>query len=340
VTSPSGTGTSAEPFSVTPPPTVSSFDPATAHVGTSVTITGTALGDATAVTFNGTAAQSFSVDSDTQITAIVAPGTTSGPVSVTTPAGTGASAGPFTVMAIASISPRTGPAGTSVLIRGTGLAGATDVMFHGTDAESYTVDSPSQITAVVAPGTTSGKVSVTGSGGTALSPRAFTFIPPAPSITDFSPASGPAGTSVTISGDHFTGATAVKFHGLSAKRFTVNSDTRITAVVREGSTTGPIAVTTAGGTATSADAFTVPVPPAISSFSPDSGRGGTEVVILGARFTGATAVKFHGTNALRFTIDSSTKITAVVRSGTTTGPIVVFTPAGKATSSTSFTIVP
>jgi hypothetical protein len=168
----------------------------------------------------------------------------------------------------------------------------------------------------------------------------FTFIPPAPSITDFSPSGGPAGTSVTINGDHFTGATAVKFHGLSAKRFTVNSDSRVTAVVRDGSTTGPIAVTTGGGTAISADDFTVPVPPKISSFSPDSGRGGTSVTILGDHFTGATSVKFHGTNALRFTVDSDGKITAVVRSGTTTGPIVVTTPAGKATSSTSFTVTP
>jgi glucose/arabinose dehydrogenase len=340
VTSPSGTDTSADTFTVIPPPTVSSFTPTIGPAGASVTITGNAFADATAVKFNTTAAQGFTVDSDSQITAVVAPGTMSGRISVTTPAGSGISTGSFTVMAISSISPRTGPAGTNVVIRGTALAGATAVKFHGTNAASYTVDSPSQITAVVAPATTSGFVTVTGPNGTATGPRMFTFIPPAPSITDFTPTSGIAGTSVTIMGSHFTGTTAVKFHGTSAKRFTVNSDSRITAVVRAGSTTGPIAVTNPGGTDTSADSFTVHQPPTISSFSPDSGRAGTTVTILGDRFTGATMVKFHGKNAARFTVVSDGKITAVVMSGTTSGPIVVFTPVGTATSSSSFTVLP
>lgn len=343
VTSPNGTGASAAPFTVIPPPTVSGFDPANGPAGTSVTITGASFTGATAVRFNGVAAQGFTVDSDTQITAVVAPGTTSGPVSVTTPAGTGASTGSFTFIArpsISDISPRTGRVGATVVITGSSFTGATAVRFHGTDADSYSVDSAKRITAVVAPGTTSGTVTVTGPGGTAASPRIFTVIPPAPSIADFAPTRGPAGTRVTITGDHFTGAKAVKFHGTAAQSFAVSSDGQITAVVRAGSTTGSITVTTGGGTATSADPFTVPVPPTITSFSPGSGRGGTTVTILGDRFTGATAVKFHGTNAARFTVDSDGKITAVVRSGTTSGSIVVFTPNGNATSPTSFTVVP
>src|SRR5947209_13804064 len=42
-----------------------------------------------------------------------------------------------------------------------------------------------------------------------------------PSISGFTPSSGPPGTSVTISGCGFTGATKVTFHGVSAS-FTVN----------------------------------------------------------------------------------------------------------------------
>jgi hypothetical protein len=83
--------------------------------------------------------------------------------------------------------------------------------------------------------------------------------PPAPSITGFSPPSGPVGTTVTITGSGFTGANDVQFNGTSVGtgNFAVNSDTQITATVPAGATTGPISVITPGGTATSSDSFTV-----------------------------------------------------------------------------------
>ena len=81
----------------------------------------------------------------------------------------------------------------------------------------------------------------------------------APTITSFSPTAGPVGSSVTITGTNFTGATSVKFNGVSAT-FIVNSATKITATVPTGATTGPISVTTAGGTATSTSNFTVTTP--------------------------------------------------------------------------------
>jgi hypothetical protein len=80
-----------------------------------------------------------------------------------------------------------------------------------------------------------------------------------PAISDFSPLSGPVGTSVTINGSGFTGATGVSFNGSSVGpgNFTVDSDIRITATVPQGATTGQISITTPGGTATSSTAFTV-----------------------------------------------------------------------------------
>ena len=83
--------------------------------------------------------------------------------------------------------------------------------------------------------------------------------PPAPSITGFSPPSGPVGTTVTITGSGFTGTNDVQFNGTSVGtgNFAVNSDTQITATVPAGATTGPISVITPGGTATSFDSFTV-----------------------------------------------------------------------------------
>ncbi|CAM8652770.1 IPT domain containing protein [Candidatus Methylacidiphilaceae bacterium] len=79
-----------------------------------------------------------------------------------------------------------------------------------------------------------------------------------PTITGISPSSGLAGTIVTITGTDFTGATAVSFNGVAAASYTVDSATSITATVPSGATTGPISVTTAGGSAVSANNFTVP----------------------------------------------------------------------------------
>jgi hypothetical protein len=157
-------------------------------------------------------------------------------------------------------------------------------------------------------------------------------------ISSFSPTSGPVGTSVTINGLHFTGATSVTFNGTSAT-FTVNSGSKITATVPSGATTGKISVVKPTGTATSTDNFTVTNQsgPTISGFNPNSGPVGTSVTINGSNFTGATSVKFNGTSAT-FTVDSASKITATVPSGATTGKITVTTPGGTATSSASFTV--
>jgi type II secretory pathway pseudopilin PulG len=84
--------------------------------------------------------------------------------------------------------------------------------------------------------------------------------PVAASIASFTPLTGPAGTVVTIVGQHFTGATAVKFNGTAATSFTVVSDTQITATVPGTATSGPISVTSPGGTATSAVSFAVASP--------------------------------------------------------------------------------
>ena len=73
------------------------------------------------------------------------------------------------------------------------------------------------------------------------------------------PTSGPIGTSVTIGGSGFTGATDVRVHGTSvgSGNFAVVSGAQITATVPSGASTGPISVTTPGGITTSSTAFTV-----------------------------------------------------------------------------------
>ena len=81
----------------------------------------------------------------------------------------------------------------------------------------------------------------------------------ATTVTGFTPTTGPAGTSVVITGSGFTGATRVLFGGTPAT-FTVDSATQIRAVVPVGATTGSIGVTTPAGTGTSGELFVVTEP--------------------------------------------------------------------------------
>jgi hypothetical protein len=172
---------------------------------------------------------------------------------------------------------------------------------------------------------------------------ADTALAAAPTISSFSPASGPVGTSVTIHGHNFSGpnVTSVTFNGTSAT-FTIDNAQKITATVPSGANTGPIAVMSPDGTATSSTNFTVTGTgtgaPTITSFNPTSGPVGTSVQINGTNFTGATAVRFNGVSATTFTVQNATRINATVPSGATTGPISVTTPSGTATSSTNFTV--
>jgi hypothetical protein len=157
---------------------------------------------------------------------------------------------------ITSFSPTSGVVGTSVTISGTNFVGTTAVSFDGTSAV-FDVDSATTITATVPSGATTGPIGVTAD-GTATSVSDFTVLVP-PTISSFSPASGPVGTVVSITGTYFTGTTSVKFAGTSAT-FTVNSATKITATVPAGAVTGRISVTIPNGTATSSTPFTVTGP--------------------------------------------------------------------------------
>jgi hypothetical protein len=354
-----GTSDSSDPdplfgdddFTYVEPPTVSAVSPSNGPTagGTSVTITGSNLTDATGVSFGANAATTFTVDNDTQITATSPAGSAGAvDVKVTTVGGTSATsvADNFTYLAaptVSAVSPDTGPAtgGTSVTITGTDLTGASGVSFGGTPG-TFTVDSSTQITATSPAGSGIVDVTVTTGGGTSAPTAAdqFTYVG-APTITSVSPAGGPTGggTSVSITGTDFDGATGVSFGATAATAFIVDNATQITATSPAGSAgMVHVTVTTTGGTSgtTSSDQFLYVAAPAVTSVSPPRGptAGGTSVVITGTNLTGATAVSFGADAATTFTVDSATQITATSPSGSVGTVDVTVTTVG-GTSATS-----
>jgi alpha-tubulin suppressor-like RCC1 family protein len=261
---------------------------------------------------------------------------------------------PGTPPTITSITPSSGPTagGTSVTITGSGFLTGARVKI-GNAATSVDVVSETEITATTAMTPAgSDEVVVSDFGGTSTGGPSYTYIAPPPTVTSITPTLGmtAGGTSVSITGTNFTGATGVKFGSTSATSFTVNSESSITAVSPVGMGTVDMTVTTPAGTsATSfADQFSYVPPPTVTKLKPTKGpvNGGTTVTLTGTNFTRATAVKFGSTNATSFTVKtvkSVTSITAVSPPETpATVDVTVTTPGGTSAISTKdhFKFVP
>ncbi|WP_345122529.1 FG-GAP-like repeat-containing protein [Hymenobacter antarcticus] len=156
---------------------------------------------------------------------------------------------------ITSLSPTSGPVGTSVTISGTNLSGATSVSFNGTAQTTIGSNTATSVVMAVPAGATTGNVTVTTPNGTSNGISFAVTVPP-PIISSFSPSNGAAGTVVTLTGTNLTGLTGVRFGagGLSTQ-VSLLSATSATAVVPLDAATGPIAATTPNGTGSSAGSF-------------------------------------------------------------------------------------
>jgi hypothetical protein len=78
-----------------------------------------------------------------------------------------------------------------------------------------------------------------------------------PTVTGFSPTSGPVGTNVTITGTNFNAGTGVKFFNNKTATVTLISANTLIAKVPVGAVTGPIKVFNAAGSSTAPGNFTV-----------------------------------------------------------------------------------
>jgi hypothetical protein len=158
------------------PPTITAFTPLTGGTGTPVTIRGTHFTGTTVVSFGGTAATSFSIVSDTVLTAIVASGA-SGSVSVTNTYGTATQAGFVftTYLSVASFTK--GQAGGTMTITGTNFdpAAGNDIVYVGGVRTSVVAATAGSLTVTVPFGASLQPVCVTVNGSTACSVAPFEY---------------------------------------------------------------------------------------------------------------------------------------------------------------------
>jgi len=253
--------TAADRFTYLSPPTVSGINPTAGSQagGTVVTITGTGFTGVSGVSFGSVAATSFTFVSATQLTAVSPANQLSLAVvdiTITTPGGKSSTGTPdqFTYVtppSVLQIGPNSGPAAGNfqVTLVGSGFTSATAVHFGSTPATSFNVESEREILAIAPPGKGTVDITVTTPGGTSATGQAdqLTYIP-VPAVTIVLPQFLDPGASTIVTGSGFSGASAVHFGEIPADRFTVISDSAISALIPKGSGTVDVTVTTPGGT--------------------------------------------------------------------------------------------
>lgn len=229
------------------------------------------------------------------------------------------------------------------LVAATAFALTCLVILSGVAADiSYVYDDAGRLRAVIDPASDTAIYAYDSVGNlTGITRQASSTL----AVLQFTPSSGPVGTTVTIYGTGFSATPAsntVKFNGTTATVLTA-STTVLTANVPSGATTGSISVTVGANTATSSTSFTVGSgAPTLSSFSPAVANYGATVTLTGTNYD-TTPIN----NRVAFTAAmgavataSSTSITVPVPSTAQTGPISVSTINGKSTSAQEFYVTP
>lgn len=278
-------------------PIISRTDPSSGQPGTEVKLYGKHFdnnAENNIVKFGEYTALVSSVIADTIINTIVPENAITGTITVTVNDVTGI--GPIFIVPgtindklpeISRYNPNSGYAGDEIEIHGNNFSAVTNenlVQFNGKTAV-ITSATITLIKAIVPEGVGSGPVTVKVNEQYATGP-VFTYLTKTPEIIDFTPKSGPIGTTVPISGKNFgnnQGAIQVKFNGINAVLNDFD-DTKLTVIVPNMATTGKISVSVNGSVTTSTDNFTVTKvdPPIIT----------TNLSILRVRDN----VYIHGTN--------------------------------------------
>jgi hypothetical protein len=316
-----------------PSPEITSFAPAQAKWGQSVKISGTNLKSPSLVSI-GEIRAAVKSSSETEIDIIIPKDASNGKITVVTSGGTAVSVQDLVVIpSITDFSPKEGPIGQQVIVSGGALNQISEVKFNGTVANFIIIDNK-QLQFTVPEGSVTGKVSLKYATGMIETESDFVVVL-SPHIKNVTPWAGLRGSEVTISGKEFSKVTSVAIGNINTT-FEIISDEEIKLTVPANAVTGPVKVTSLGGTAVSVHNFKVLLPPVIHSFSPDHGTAKTVVTIQGENFINVLSVFFNGVPSPTWQTNSFTQISAQVPEGVTYGKISVSNQDGVGVSSINF----
>lgn len=260
---------------------------------------------------------------------------------------------------VTALNPTSATTGANVILTGAGFTGVTAVRFSNNAASTFTVNSDTQITAVIPASAVTGVLTLSKPGCPDVQTPVFTVaLPSAPVISNLNPSFalvGGASFTLTVNGANFVAGSKVRWN--NADRFTTFvSASRLTATIlpsdleAEGTVIIKV-VNPAPGGASNEMPFTIsqqtPVP-VLTSISPTSATVGGVAFTLtvnGNNFASGAVVQWNGSNRPT-NVTSSAQLTAAITAadianvGTANVTVNNPAPGGGASSAAVFTIQP
>lgn len=219
------------------------------------------------------------------------------------------------------------------------LPGETEVRLNGVQISGVNVISATELNFTIPQGGRSGKIEVRTLGGRDESTDDLIVLPPPPVVNSSSPGNGPVGTRISVNGLNLVEILSITFFDTIPATYTENSSTNLTVIVPLSAplATGTIRITTRGGTVDIPN-FTVEptLPPVLTSLTPEEGRPGTWLTIVGEHLIATLDVKFpalvDSISATDVIIRNTRRILVRIPEGAVSGNFTLFNPAGSVLS--------
>jgi sugar lactone lactonase YvrE len=313
-----GIATSASNFDFLRTPSIVNFFPKWAKANDTVNIFGGNFQRVSGVKFgNSTFKQQFTLVTNGQIRILMPPDATTGLIRMENPVGQD-SLGIMTAVkqpTITSVQPLPLAAfGQTITITGTEFHPFPVVQIGSVTAATLEWTSLTEMRVTFAQATV-GSLTVFASGGTVSQQSLLQIVAP-PTVTSFSPASPLPGDLVTVTGASFIpNLLNVSVNGLQVQNLQRQSDNSLSFRMPN-TTTGPIAISTLGGSTTATITFQ---PLTVTAAQPTSSLPGMDITLTGTRFVGITNVRFGGVTASQFTVLSPTQLSVRIPLNVTGG---------------------
>lgn len=344
---PSGDITTKTKIGFSEPIAISGFSPATIKPGAEITITGDYLDLVGELIFTdriSVNSADFTTHTRQEIKLIVPEEAQTGKIAVSNGAEDPIIVYSETVLnvilpAFTNISPNPVKAGTELTITGSDLDLVKTVRFGGSkNVDAFTEQTATSITLTVPEDAQDGKVGLIPASEIVVE-STDELVMVVPVISNISPVSVKNGGSITVTGTNLDLINQVSFAGNA--QGTIESggtSTSLTITVPNAALTGNVTFSTKSNKSVVEGPVTI-IAPAITSFTPSSGKANTSVTISGTNLDVVDKVKFTGGFFGNITAQNASSITVTVPVGALTGVITLVAINGiEVASSSNFTV--
>jgi uncharacterized delta-60 repeat protein len=324
-------------------PAVASLSPASAAVGEKLTIFGSNLGNLTSAEFSGGVAATVFPISKTRVELEIPAGAMSGPVTLRNAYGETTSQAMFRLLAaplpvITGIPSGSVAIGSQFVVSGQNFYDVSSVRI-GVITANFVVHSATSMTVTVPTNALTARVILSGPGGTAESASDLLVTKAPPTFTSAASSSGVLGQNFSFVLKATNNPTGFNATPLPAGLALDPATGQISGVpTAAGLTTVLISATNDGGSTQGSLAITIspPLPPVVTSVSPDQIPTGGKILVSGTYLFQTTSVTVGGIAAV-FEVLSDGRLAVTMPVGVQSGVVQVSTPQGNITSTASVT---